>query len=164
MTPRSWPLVGSEAIAEGLVRKHELRSSYQVVYPDVYAPAGVSLTVEHRAKAAWLWSHRQGVIAGLTASALHGARWVDPTLPIELVWSNARQPSGLITSDARLRPDEYTSRNGLRLTTVTRTAYDLARRGRLDERSRDSTPWAMPRDFVPTTSWPAHGGTAALVA
>ncbi|ORA54915.1 hypothetical protein BST22_05860 [Mycolicibacterium chubuense] len=133
MTPRSWPFVGSEAIAQGLVRKHELRSSYQAVYPDVYAPAEVSLTLEHRAKAAWLWSHREGIIAGLTASALHGARWVDPALPIELVWSNARRPPGLITSDVRLRPDEYTSLHGLRLTTVARTAYDLARRGRLDD-------------------------------
>ena len=71
------PFVGSEAIERRLVRKHELRSRYRKVFPDVYVPNDVELTLPLRARAGWLWSHRQGVFAGLTASALHGAKWVD---------------------------------------------------------------------------------------
>lgn len=71
------PFVGSEALAAGRVRKHELRSHYRTVFPDVYVSKDVVPSLHERARAAWLWSHRQGVIAGLTASALHGAKWVD---------------------------------------------------------------------------------------
>ncbi|OKH63738.1 hypothetical protein EB72_10795 [Mycobacterium sp. SWH-M1] len=134
MTPPIWPFVGSEAIADGRVKKHQLRSNYRAVFPDVYVPCDVEPGLEHRAAAAWLWSHREGVIAGLTAAALHGAAWIGDTLPIELVWTNARRPMGMRTTDARLRSDEFMVRpDGMRLTTITRTAYDLARRGRIGE-------------------------------
>ena len=88
---------------------------------------------QHRVDEKWLWSHREGVIAGLTASALHGAKWVDEHLPIELVWSNARRPRGLRTYDMRLRSDEFADLDGIRATTVLRTAFDIGRRGRLDD-------------------------------
>jgi hypothetical protein len=68
------PFVGSEAVAGGFLRKHELRARFRTVFPDVYVPKDAVLTVQRRAKAAWLYSHREGVIAGLTASALHGAK------------------------------------------------------------------------------------------
>ena len=32
------PFVGSEAMERGLVRKHELRSRYRPVFPDIYVP------------------------------------------------------------------------------------------------------------------------------
>ncbi|MHA0288680.1 hypothetical protein ACXYX3_19805 [Mycobacterium sp. C3-094] len=133
MSSPSWPFVGSEAIADGRVKKHHLRSTYRALFPDVYVPIDAEASLEHRARAAWLWSHREGVIAGLTAAGLHGAKWIDATLPIELVWSNARRPPGLRTMDARLLPDEFTVHHGMRLTTIARTAYDLARRGRLGD-------------------------------
>jgi hypothetical protein len=126
------PFVGSEAIADGVVRKHELRSRYRSVFPDVYVPKDAVLTIRQRARAGWLWSHRQGVIAGLTASALHGAKWVDDDLSIELVWPNARPPNGLRTYDYRLRTDEFGTYDGLPMTTPQRTAFDIGRRGRLD--------------------------------
>lgn len=129
----NFPFIGSEAVANGLIRKHELRSGYRVEFPDVYAPKGVQLTVYERARAAWLYSHREGVIAGVTASALHGAKWVDADLPVELVWSNARRPRGLRTYDMSLRSDEFTELRGMRVTTVERTAFDIGRRGRLDD-------------------------------
>ena len=126
------PFVGSEAIADGAVRKHELRSRYRSVFPDVYVPKDAVLTLRQRATAGWLWSHRQGVLAGLTASALHGAKWVDDDLPIELVWPNARPANGLRTYDMRLPTDEFGTYDGLPMTTPQRTAFDIGRRGRLD--------------------------------
>jgi hypothetical protein len=127
-----WPFVGSEAIAGGAVRKHELRSRYRSVFPDVYVPKDAVLTVPELARAGWLWSHRQGVIAGLTASALHGAKWVDVREPVELVWPNARRPRGLRTYDMRLCTDEFGELDGMRVTTPARTGFDIGRRGRLD--------------------------------
>ncbi|MGV0745025.1 hypothetical protein [Mycolicibacterium sp. XJ870] len=131
------PFLGSEALAAGLVRKHQLRSPrgpLTAVFPDVYTRRDIEMTIHHRAAAAWLWSRRGGVLAGLTASALHGAEYVEDTLPIELVWSNRRPPRGIITHKVGdLAIDEVTERRGLPLTTRERTAFDLGRRGRLDD-------------------------------
>ena len=120
--------VGSEAVERGLVQKHELRARYRAVFPDVYAARDVELTVRQRARAGWLWSHRQGIIAGLTASALHGAKWVDDAAPVELVWPNARPAKGLRTSDMRLHAGESSELDGMRVTTPARTGFDIARR------------------------------------
>jgi hypothetical protein len=73
------------------------------------------------------------VIAGLTASGLHGAKWIDDRAPVELVWSNARRPRGLRTYDFRLRTGEFATLDGLRVTTPERTAFDIGRRERVDE-------------------------------
>ena len=65
----NFPFVGSEALASGLVKKHRLRAHFRAVYrdvavyPDVYVPTNAVLTMHQRAKAAWLYSHREGVIA-----------------------------------------------------------------------------------------------------
>jgi very-short-patch-repair endonuclease len=126
------PFVGSEAVASGRLRKHELRLHYRIVFPDVYVPKDAELTLPQRAKAGWLWSHRQGVIAGLTASALHGAKWVDEAAPIELVWPNARPAKGLRTSDMRLCAGEFGELGGMRVTSPARTGFDIARRRSLD--------------------------------
>jgi hypothetical protein len=77
MAMPNFPFIGSEAVASGAIRKHELRARYRVVFPDVYVPKNAELTLPERAKAAWLYSHREGIVAGLTASGLHGAKWAD---------------------------------------------------------------------------------------
>ncbi len=132
MTPLEWPFIGCEAIYNGQLKKHQLRARFRAVFPDVYVPRDAELTLQQRAKAAWLWSHCEGVICGLTASALHGAEWVNSTQPIELVWKNARRPKGIRTYDTRLREGEFTTMKGLPVTTPPRTAFDLGRRKGLD--------------------------------
>ncbi|MGY4709872.1 hypothetical protein ACXDF8_10015 [Mycolicibacterium sp. CBM1] len=120
--------VGSEALASGRVNRYQLTHTHQRVFPDVYAPHG-ALTLLDRTEAAWLWSRRQATVTGRAAAALHGARWVDADIPIELNFSNNRCPRGIITRRETLPPCELTSRSGLPVTTITRTAFDLARRG-----------------------------------
>lgn len=73
-------------------------------------------------------SRRTAVIAGIAASALHGAAWVDDTIPIEVIWNCTRPPVGVIARDETLDDDEVTRVAGLPVTTVARTAYDLGRR------------------------------------
>jgi hypothetical protein len=128
------PFIGSEAVAAGRVRKHQLRSRFAAMFPDVYTDRqGEDLTVYHRACAAWLWSRRAGVIAGLTAAMLHGSRYVEDCLPIELYWSSRRPPKGIVTHKGELPVADVVSRGGLPITTVERTAFDIARRGTLHE-------------------------------
>lgn len=125
------PFIGSEAVANGVVRKHQLRSAFTAVFPDVYVPLGYQMSLRERATAAWLWSRRTAVIAGLTASALHGARYVEDSRPIELISPNRRPPQGILTRKVGLPPGESTVRWGLPVTTPERTAFDLARFGGL---------------------------------
>ncbi|WP_156689057.1 hypothetical protein [Mycobacterium sp. Marseille-P9652] len=122
------PFIGSEALAEGSLRPHQLRSRFRAVFPNVYVPRDRQVSFCDRAVAAWLWSHRRGVLAGLTAAAWHGSRWVDEDTPVELVFSNARPPAGIRTYDMRLSPDEFQERRGIPVTTPARTAFDIGRR------------------------------------
>ena len=66
-------------------------------------------------------------MAGVAASALHGAQWVDADIPIELVWSNTRPPRGIVAREQPLADDEAARVAGLPVTTLVRTAYDLGR-------------------------------------
>lgn len=120
--------VGSEALRDGRVTEHELRKRLRRLHPDLYAQRRIPLSVADRATAAWLWSHREGVIAGAVASGLHGAAYVDDQVPVELIWPNHRSPQGIITRNDTLLAGETQLIRGLPVTTAERTAFDLARR------------------------------------
>jgi hypothetical protein len=128
MTTSEQPFIGSEALANGVLRRHQLRSRFRAVFPDVYVQRDQQLTLRQRVLAAWLWSHRQGVIAGLTAAAWHGSKWVDDRLPVELIWPNARPPHGVRTYDMRLSSEEFVMVASVPVTTPERTAFDIGRR------------------------------------
>lgn len=122
------PFIGSEALRDGVVaNKHQLRTRFRALYPDVYLPDGVSPTLSQRTTAAWLWTRRGGVVAGLAAAAMHGARWIADDVPIELIWANPRPPRGIVTRRDRLGPKECQLMAGLPVTTPERTAFDVGR-------------------------------------
>lgn len=123
-----WPFRGAEAVAAGAVSARQLKQDYVAVYPGVYAPRWVELSAIERARAAWMWSRGNGVLAGLSASALLGARWIEPTSPAELVHTNRRAPEMLTVRTDSLAPDETLSVDGMTVTTAVRTAFDLGRR------------------------------------
>jgi len=126
-------IIGSEALAAGAVTRYTLRADYRRLLPDVYAPKRIALTLDDRIAAAWLWSERRGVVSGVAASAMHGARWVSINADIELNTANHKPPSGILTRNDTLLDGEVTTRRGISVTTVERTAFDLARRGSLGE-------------------------------
>ena len=66
------PFIGSGAIVDGALTPYVLRSSFMALYPNVYVPKGAEVTASDRARAAWLWSARRGIVAGQSAAALHG--------------------------------------------------------------------------------------------
>ncbi|ETB31522.1 hypothetical protein [Mycobacterium avium] len=119
--------VGSDAVRRGTLSSHQLRAQFRAIYPDIYLPAHAARSLRTRSVAAWLWSGRRGVLAGLAAAALHGSSWIDDDQPIELIWRNPHPPAGVITRNQRLEPDEITRVAGLPVTTPARTAFDLAR-------------------------------------
>jgi hypothetical protein len=122
------PLLGSEALAVDAVTPYELRSRYVALHKDVYLPKDAELTPVLRAKACWLRSRRRGILAGFSASAMHGAKWIDPSRSAEIIDTNRRRASGVRAFEERIEPDEITVVDQMRLTTPARTALDLARR------------------------------------
>ncbi|BBX76017.1 hypothetical protein H7H78_19785 [Mycobacterium shinjukuense] len=120
------PFLGSEAIASGALTRHRLRSRYVAIHPDVYVSPGTDLTARRSACAAWLWSRRRGVIAGQSASAMHGAKWVDPRSAAVLLYEHRRPPVGIRTWSDRVADDEIQLIDGMNTTTPARTALDLA--------------------------------------
>lgn len=123
-----WPFRADEALETGALTFRELRRFHEGIYPRVWAPRGVDLTAVQRAKAAWLWSRRRGVVAGVSASAMLGSKWIDPTLPAELVYTNRRPPRLMIVHTDGLCPGETQSIRGMAVTTPARTAFDIGRR------------------------------------
>ena len=97
------PFLGCEALRDGRAfNKHQLRTRFQAVYPGVYLTRGVIPTLAQRTIAAWLWSGRRGVVAGLAAAASHGSQYIADDAAVELVWSNPRAPRGIVTRRDRL--------------------------------------------------------------
>ncbi|OBA76682.1 hypothetical protein A5641_21135 [Mycobacterium sp. 1554424.7] len=122
------PFLGSEALAVGALTPYELRTRYVALHKDVYLPRDSELTPALRAKACWLRSRRRGVLAGFSASALHGSKWIDAALPAAIIDTNRRPMPGVEVWETRIEPDEIATVNGMRVTTPARTALDLARR------------------------------------
>jgi len=126
------PFIGSEALAAGAVTPYQLRTRFDAIHPDVYIARGSELTAVERAHAAWLWSRRRGVVASQSASALHGARWIDANRPAELIYDNRHALSRIRTWSDRIEDDETTLLGSVKVTTPARTALDLACRYRND--------------------------------
>ncbi|MBV9350876.1 MAG: hypothetical protein JOZ23_05000 [Mycobacterium sp.] len=120
------PFIGSEAVASSQLTPYALRSRFTAIYPDVYIPRDARVTAITRAKAAWLWSRRRGIIAGHSASALHGAKWVDDRALAELLYDYRRPPNGVRTWSDRVSDDEIQLIAGMTATIPARTALDLA--------------------------------------
>lgn len=121
-------LLGSAALAAGTVTRHQLNTCYDMLHRDVYAPRGSVLTPTDKAKAAWLWSGGRGVVAGLSAAALHGAKWIDPALPAEINQDSRHKAAGILLHSDVLVDAEICVVDGIRTTTPARTAFDLGRR------------------------------------
>jgi hypothetical protein len=133
MVPAMWdssqPFIGSEALASGMLNRHQLRTRYRAVFPNVYLPKHVEASLQLRIVAAWLWSGRRGTVVGAAAAALHGTQWIPDDVPVELIHANPRTPPGVIARRDALLDNEIQLIDGLNVTTPERTAFDIGRRG-----------------------------------
>lgn len=117
--------VGGDAVAAGLLTRAQLRHRYRPILRGIYVPKDHHVTLRDRIDVATLVAPH-GIIAGVAASALHGAKWVDANAPIELV-ARCRRQSGLIVRNESLSEGDVISVDGIRVTSPARTAFDLAR-------------------------------------
>jgi very-short-patch-repair endonuclease len=128
---------GSEQVRLGRLTKAQLRSSAWVrLFPDVYACR--SLTIDHarRARAVAAFAVPGAVISGRSAAVLWGVDIAGPDDDVECtVAPTCRTGSvrGIRVSRRALPDAEITRRGGVRVTTVERTALDLARTQPLDD-------------------------------
>ncbi|MGE2726406.1 endonuclease domain-containing protein [Mycolicibacterium pulveris] len=106
--------------------------SYRMVHRNVYCPNGVELTALDRGIAAWLWSGRKATLAGHSAAALLGDKYVPPDAPVELARTRRPAARGIFVLSGEFRDDELCEIEGISCTTPARTAYDLGRRLKLE--------------------------------
>jgi hypothetical protein len=125
------PFIGSEAVASGALTAYELRTGFVAIHRDIFLPPGIELTATGRARAAWLWSKRHGVVAGHSASALHGAKWIDARRPAEIIHDNRHAPADVRPWSDCIEDDELVQLAGMTATSPARTAFDIASRFRL---------------------------------
>ncbi|HEX9834164.1 MAG TPA: hypothetical protein VGA66_14010 [Mycobacterium sp.] len=121
------PFVGAEAISDGTLTRGQLRWNYSALLPGVYLAKDAKRTVFTNAMAAWLWTGRTAIITGRAAAALHGAKWVDASTPIDVIAEHTRRRAGVIVHEERIADDEITFVGELPVTTPARTALNIAR-------------------------------------
>lgn len=119
------PFIGSAAIARGTVTKNQLSTRYTRVFRDVYVARDTDVTAALRARAGWLWTGRTGVVAGFSAAALHGSKWVDDRRPAELLHLNRHHVPGIQAHGDAVEADELEVLAGVTVTSPARTAFDL---------------------------------------
>jgi Protein of unknown function (DUF559) len=160
--------IGSQALRQGKLSRYQLRAGFQVIYPDVYLAVGATPSLRRRSEAAWLWSGRRGVLAGLAAAALHGSDWIGDDEAVELIWRNPHPPVGVLARNQGIESDEITRVAGLPVTTSARTAFDLARQlptddavARLDALTR-ATPFSLEDVLLLAKRYPGARGLRRL--
>lgn len=123
-----WPFLGTEAVAAGAVNRYQLATHHDQLFRNVYVPKGYEPTPVDKAVGAWLWSGRRATLAGMSAAALHGSKWIDARLPAELNHSSRHKTPGIVLHSDALADDDVCRVGDIAVTSPARTAYDLGRR------------------------------------
>jgi hypothetical protein len=120
-------------VAAGLVSRRSLARDYRAIHRDVYLPRDCVLTPALKARAAFVWSAGAATVAGLSAAALLGCRWIDEHHPAELVRRNGKPVAGIVIHRHELHDDEVCNVDGIAVTSAARTAFDIGRRPGIDK-------------------------------
>lgn len=117
------PFLGSQALKRGAVTRNDLRTRYRPVFRDVYIARDAKLTAVAKARAAWLATG--ATLAGLSAAAVLGTKWLDDAAPAEIVRADRHAQRGIVAHSFQLAADEVRTIRGMRVTTAVRTAFDI---------------------------------------
>jgi very-short-patch-repair endonuclease len=101
------------------------------VYRGVYLRSDVELTAALRARAAWLSTG--ATLAGVSAAAVLGAKWLDGHAPAEIVRNDKHSQPGMVAHGYRVLDEEVRLVAGLPATSPARTAFDIGRRRPVDQ-------------------------------
>ncbi|GGM04466.1 endonuclease domain-containing protein [Micromonospora yangpuensis] len=122
---------GSTVVNDGLLSRNDLRSAaWQRLFRDIYADTDLTLTHRARCLAVSRWLAPPGTaIAGRAAAALHGAAATANEEPIDVLTpADVRMGpiSGVRVHRGLREATDAVDRDGILVTTVTRTCWDLA--------------------------------------
>lgn len=120
------PFIGSTAVRSGRLTRRELARHHVALYRDVYIQRDAQLTARIRAEAAWLAT--DSPLAGVSAAAMFGTKWLNPAAPAEIIRSDRHALPGVVVRSWALSDGELRSVRGIDCTTPARTAFDLGRR------------------------------------
>ena len=114
-----------------MTRKQLRGPRFQRLFPDVYAPRHVEPGLMLRSQAAALLVAGRGVLAGYSAAEVHGASCGDLDAPAEVLLLRPGGQSyrcrGLRVHRDLVDPSETVVVDGMAVTSVVRTAFDLIR-------------------------------------
>jgi very-short-patch-repair endonuclease len=121
---------GRDAIRAGLLTRDNLRGrAWRKVFRDVYADARLACSLRKRCLAAtWYLMPPEAAVAGRSAARLYGIRLGGESDPIEVVTPPAARfgpIEGLKVHLADLSEDDVRVIDGVRLTSPSRTGWDL---------------------------------------
>ena len=127
------PFRRSAVLKQGLLCRYQVDRDYVRLYPDTYVHKDIEVNATVRARAVWCWSDGRGTLAGWSAAALLGVKWIDNTAPggLSLI-GRTRSPAGLQLYRERLDNADRRQHQSFDITTPERTAFDLGRRLPLD--------------------------------
>jgi hypothetical protein len=108
--------------------RNDLRRHYRRVFHGFYIGETTDLTAAVKARAAWLATGPRVTLAGLSAAAIHGAKWLDGRLPAEVIRADRHSPPGIVVRSDDIADDEVWLVAGMRVTSPARTAFDIGRR------------------------------------
>lgn len=101
------------------------------MYRGVYLRSDVELTAALRARAAWLSTG--ATLAGVSAAAVLGAKWLDSNAPAEIVRNDKHSQPGMVAHGYRVLDEEVRLAAGIPATSPARTAFDIGRRRPVDQ-------------------------------
>ncbi|CCQ17637.1 putative uncharacterized protein [Rhodococcus sp. AW25M09] len=122
------PFRGSEALRSGVMTRHQLSRNYEKVLRDTYARKGTTRDARAMAFAASVCVGEDAVIAGASAAAVHGAKWIDSGAPPSvLAIGRSHQLPGLRIHHDAFDPCDVMIVDGFDVSTPVRTAFDIGR-------------------------------------
>ena len=125
------PFLGSAALRRGELTRNDLRTRFRPIFRDVYIGRDADVTPAVKARAAWLSTG--ATLCGVSASAVHGTKWLDPQNPAEIVRANPYPQKDMVVRRYQLTDDDVCLAKSMRVTTPARTAFDLGRRPALED-------------------------------
>lgn len=105
--------------------RQDVRAGYRRIYRDVYLHNDVELTAAVRARAAWLSTGAP--LAGVSAAAVLGTKWLDCEHPAEILRADRHSQPGMVSRSYQVLDDEICFAAGLPVTIPARTAFDIGR-------------------------------------
>ena len=122
------PFRGSDAVTAGELTRYQLDHDFIRMYRNVYVSKRVEVTARVRAVAAAMFAGKECVLAGFSAAAMVGTKWISDDEPAEVLRAgHFRAPKNLVARKYDVHPRDIVTRRGIRITSPARTAFDLAR-------------------------------------